>query len=126
MRPRSWNGARSTSNSRSACPTPIDTRTRPPERRSSVETAFANTTGSWYGITITAESTIRRVVAPATKAIAVMAWDQNGPISSTMSAGMTMCSETAMESKPSSSAVRATRWKSCAPSEASHSQLIGG
>ena len=60
-------------------------------------------------------------MAPATKAIAVMACDQNAPISSTMSDGITMCSEMAIESNPSSSAVRATSWKSSVPIDASHS-----
>ena len=44
-------------------------------QQSRVDTAFANTTGSWYGSTITEESTTMRDVAPATKLIAVMACD---------------------------------------------------
>ena len=126
MRPRSPNGTPRMSNSRSAWPTPIEIRSRPPESRSSVDTAFANTTGWWYGSTITLESTTRRVVAPATKAMAVMAWDQNEPMSSTISAGMTMCSGIEMESKSRSSAVRATSWKSAGPMAASHPWVVGG
>ena len=101
-------------------------RTRPPESRSRVETAFANTTGSWYGSTITDESTTIRDVAPATNAIAVMACDHCGPMSPTMSFGITMCSGIASEWYPSSSAVRATTWKSPGAIDRSHSLLIGG
>ena len=88
--------------------------------------AFASTTGWWYGRTMTAESTSMREVAPATKAITVMAWDQIEPISSTISSGTTMCSGTEMQSNPTSSAVRATSWKSSAPIAASHGWAIGG
>ena len=67
-----------------------------------------------------------REVAPATKAMAVKAWVQNLPISSAISQGMTMCSGIAMESKPSSSAVRANSWKSEEVIDGSHSWTVGG
>jgi hypothetical protein len=51
-----------------------------------------------------------RDVAPATKLIAVIACDHDGPINPTMSLGITMCSGMASEWNPSSSAVRATSW----------------
>lgn len=56
----------------------------------------------------------------------VMACDQFGPISSTISSGTTMCSGMEMASNPSSSAVRATSWKSSAPIVESHGPVVGG
>src|SRR5262245_11224559 len=67
-----------------------------------------------------------RDVAPATKLMAVIACDHHGPMTPTMSLGITMCSGMASEWNPSSSAVRATSWKSPGAIERSQSLLIGG
>jgi hypothetical protein len=104
-------------------PTPNVSVTRPPERTSSVDTAFARSTGWWYGSTITAESTRIRVVAPARNAIAVNACGQCAPMVAVSGVGTTRCSETEIESNPSSSAVRAIRWKSVVVSSACHGSV---
>ena len=72
MRPRSWNGTPSNSNSRSSQPTPKVTIIRPLLIQSAVARALARTIGCCSGNTVTQEFTMIRSVAPAMYACAAV------------------------------------------------------